>query len=69
MIALSQEPKEPDDPPTLRLARRLVAVRLLSSRPQPAQPSRRAAAWTLWLVAGCVAAALAACFARWLGIW
>jgi len=69
MIALSQEPKEPDDPPALRLARRLVASRLLSCRSQPAEGARRRPAWKLWLLTACVAAVLAACCAHWFGIW
>jgi hypothetical protein len=69
MIALREGPKkEPEVPPTLRLARRLVASRLLSG---PAQAARGVRAWTwkLWLLTAALAAVLAASCFHWLGIW
>ncbi len=69
MIALSQEPKEPDVPPTLRLARRLVASRLLAGRTPAAEGAGRGRTWKLLLLAAVAAAMLAACCTHWLGIW
>jgi hypothetical protein len=70
MIAPSQGPrKEPDAPPTLRLARRLVASRLLPVRTQLAERARRAGTWKFWLLTAILAAILAVGCTHWLGIW
>ncbi len=69
MIAQSQEPKEPEDPPALVIARRLVAARLLSARSRSIDRVRRMPAWKIWLATAWVAAILAACCLHWLRIW
>ena len=70
MIALSEGPKkEPEEPPTLRLARRLVASRLFSGAMQPGDVSRRVWSWKLWLLTAVGAAILAAGCTHWLGLW